>query len=425
MEPFEWEVHPEAHDAVGREVDAAVARSPRLRRFVHELRARTSTGLEHWLDHLGGAEPPPGYEPVGGGLWRHPGAQLPAVHPEGPPTVAVRVDDAAAFAAVHGGQVEGSLGGAPRTVVAWEDAGVHLLGVERRSWATGATAAGRDDEGAERALDAWRRRPRAGEVQVGLDAARRAAAEMVALVGTDLAASLAMEDERAYWESRNRAARVQRERQDGLGLGWGNHDHHTFRSSRAGFAPLLELLDTLGFVRRERFFAGAEAGWGAQVLEHPGAGIVVFADVDLEPGEVDVDYTGGLRPSDRLGTVGLWCALHGESILAAGMHHLAGQFDHAALIGDLAGLGVAHQPPFSSMPHLWQAFTAPELWTVPPRVLEPLIAAGHVTDDDAERFATAGANGSHLENLTRGGGFKGFNQHNVSVTIAATDPRRA
>jgi len=32
--------------------------------------------------------------------------------------------------------------------------------------------------------------------------------------------------------------------------------------------------------------------------------------------------------------------------------------------------------------------------------------------------------GSHLENLQRKGGFKGFNQHAVSLIIAETDPRK-
>jgi hypothetical protein len=36
-----------------------------------------------------------------------------------------------------------------------------------------------------------------------------------------------------------------------------------------------------------------------------------------------------------------------------------------------------------------------------------------------------GAIGSHLENLQRKGGFKGFNQKSVSVIIQATDPRGA
>jgi len=30
----------------------------------------------------------------------------------------------------------------------------------------------------------------------------------------------------------------------------------------------------------------------------------------------------------------------------------------------------------------------------------------------------------HLENLQRKGGFKGFNQHAVSLIIAETDPRK-
>ena len=40
------------------------------------------------------------------------------------------------------------------------------------------------------------------------------------------------------------------------------------------------------------------------------------------------------------------------------------------------------------------------------------------------QFTRDGAIGSHLENLQRHGGFKGFNQKSVSVVIAATDPRK-
>jgi hypothetical protein len=35
-----------------------------------------------------------------------------------------------------------------------------------------------------------------------------------------------------------------------------------------------------------------------------------------------------------------------------------------------------------------------------------------------------GAIGNHLENLQRKDGFKGFNQHAVSIIIAETDPRK-
>jgi hypothetical protein len=217
---------------------------------------------------------------------------------------------------------------------------------------------------------------------------------------------------------------VQHARQDRLGLGWGNNDHHTFRSSRGAFRPLLNVLQALGFRLRERFHAGAEAGWGAQVLEQPGAGLVVFADVDLEPAEVDVDFAqADLTETSRLGTVGLWCALHGESLLAAGMHHLEGQFDFDRLREDLASRGIAHMAPFSDFPHLRQAFTVAERWPVDRARLDALVAAGRLEAGQAEEFAVKGAAGSHLENLARRGGFKGFNQHNVSTTMRATDPR--
>jgi hypothetical protein len=111
------------------------------------------------------------------------------------------------------------------------------------------------------------------------------------------------EGERNYWQRRNRAARFQKQRQDSLGLGWANHDHHTFRSSRKHFLDLMRVLEKLGFHRRERFYAGAQAGWGAQILEQPVEGIVVFADVDLMPEEVEADFSRqALPPAPRLGT---------------------------------------------------------------------------------------------------------------------------
>ena len=126
--------------------------------------------------------------------------------------------------------------------------------------------------------------------------------QALTLVGREVACHLFFEVERAYWESRNRAARIQKLRQDSLGLGWGNHDHHTFRCSREHFVDLVNFLLKLGFAKRERYYAGAEAGWGAQVSEQPVTGIVVFADVDLLPHETAVDFsTRKLSPAPRRG----------------------------------------------------------------------------------------------------------------------------
>jgi hypothetical protein len=242
----------------------------------------------------------------------------------------------------------------------------------------------------------------------------------------DLNCSLFFAAEREFWMRRNRAARVQYARQQSLGLGWANHDHHTYRSSRANFTRLVALWEKLGLQVRERFYAGAEAGWGAQVMEQPITGIITFNDVDLSPEELMGDFAHNpLPPRDRLGTVGLWCGLHGDSALQAGMHHLECQFDFEALRDQLqAEHGVKVMKPFTDFPHLRQAFTEGERWTVSPARIQRLLDHQLITPEQATQFREQGALGSHLENLERNDGFKGFNQTGVSEIIAATDPRR-
>jgi len=277
-----------------------------------------------------------------------------------------------------------------------------------------------------KAKELWRTRPRQFDDDAhGIRAASRALERSLDLVGRDLSCQFFFEAERRYWESRNRAARVQKYRQDQLGLGWGNHDHHTFRCSREYFVDLIAFLEKLGFHKRERYYAGAEAGWGAQICEQSITGIVVFADVDLMPDETKVDFsTQKLPPASRLGTVGLWVGLHGESFLQAGMHHLEARFDFHLLRDQLGNCDVKTMKPFSDFDFLRQAFTEGERWKVQPARLQQLVSAGLITPAQHDQFLNEGAIGSHLENLQRHGGFKGFNQKSVSVVIAATDPRK-
>jgi hypothetical protein len=54
---------------------------------------------------------------------------------------------------------------------------------------------------------------------------------------------------------------------------------------------------------------------------------------------------------------------------------------------------------------------------------ERLLHAGFIDETHFSQFLEHGAIGSHLENLQRKGGFKGFNQSSVSAIIHATDPR--
>ncbi|MBV9463146.1 MAG: hypothetical protein JO317_02860, partial [Verrucomicrobiae bacterium] len=153
---------------------------------------------------------------------------------------------------------------------------------------------------------------------------------------------------------------------------------------------------------------------------------VIFCDLDLLPEDTSVDFASvALPPTSKLGTIGLWCALHGESILQAGMHHLEAQFDFERLKKHLEDTGLKMMNPFSDFTFLRQAFSKGEMWPVDPERLSRLVSSGLITDEQRRRYASEGALGSHLENLQRREGYKGFNQKNVSAIIQATDPRLA
>jgi hypothetical protein len=232
--------------------------------------------------------------------------------------------------------------------------------------------------------------------------------------------------ERRYWQNKTRGGQVQKSLQDRLGLGWGNHDHHTYRSSRENFHLLIELFEKMGFKLREKFFAGSKAGWGAQVLEHPICGITIFADVDITDEERNADFPHEkMSSTSKLGTVGLWVALHGESILQAGMHHLAARVDFAAARTILKKNGVQTLRPFSDFEFLKQSFTEAERRKVASDRLQECLAGGGISQKRHGVFRSQGAIGSHLEIIQRTRGFKGFNQDSVSVIINTTDPRKS
>ncbi|HXG48774.1 MAG TPA: hypothetical protein VNO52_14205, partial [Methylomirabilota bacterium] len=366
----------------------------------------------------------------------HPEAMLPRVVVEvaaaggdAPAVVAIKPESLVDFMAAHGISAEPD--GAPasryRRVTVSEVAGTRLDAIERRGYRgyvpreTGAD----EIERLLKAAELWRTRRRDFDDDAeGFRHAHELLDRVIGLVGRDLACHVVFAGERAYWQSRNRAAQVQRARQDRLGLGWANHDHHTFRCSRRHFVDLMRALEKLGFERRERYYAGAQAGWGAQVLEHPVEGIVTFCDVDLQPEETEIDFSRQRLPECRqLGTIGLWVGLHGESFVQAGMHHLECRFDFQLLRDQLAAVNVGTMKPFSDFPFLRQAFTEGERWPVRRERAEALRRRGLITPEQCDQFVAEGAIGSHLENLQRKGGFKGFNQKSVSVIIAATDPR--
>ncbi len=441
---FYWERQDAAERLLLDLVGEFRRQSATLTCFEERLVRQTSGRLLDWIDHLllrdslqlrdrlaetGFVARPT----AGGDVWHHPGAQLPRIvltgggaRPE--KGLAVRVENIVDFLQANGFRagIEGEPFSPYRRARLEVEGEVALLAVERHGSAS--LEPSRQPEGYLSAflgaLELWQTRPRTGGEEKLWEEVFQRVEKMVALVGVGPAAHLVCRGERRYWLSRNFAGRLQLGRQQTLGLGWANHDHHTFRSSRRNFSKLLTLFSRLGYDSRERFYAGDEAGWGAQVMENPETGLTLFLDVDLAPEESTVDFTREDLPERKsLGTVGLWCALHGDSIFGAGMHHLAAQFDFDRLVVDLARHGVEFMAPFSDFPYLRQAFSAAELWPVDPGRVTQLVRDKVIGIEPAERFFADGAIGSHLENIQRCEGYKGFNRKNVSAIIRRTDPR--
>jgi len=441
---FQWKCQPEAEAFILEIVDRAARSNPDISILSNELLTKTSTRLFDWIDHVIVPESEAalakireiGYERQGNGnqvVYNHPGAQLPRVqlqsskaHEAG---LAVVVDSISDFLMVRGEkrQIEGTHFGEFRRCKYSEKNGVTLWIIERRGSLSllPHKETAKEMESRYKALERWVTRPRPleNEDQAMLETIELAQ-ELVEEVGQQRAAWTVLEGERRYWQARNTAGQIQKNRQDRLGMGWANHDHHTFRSSRKRFQQLVHLFELLGFHCRERFYAGEEAGWGAQVMENPICRLVLFLDVDLSGEEITEDFAHEPLPEiDKLGTIGLWCALHGDSILKSGMHHLEAQFMFDELAQDLGGMGIKMMNPFSSFSYLRQAFTAGENWQVDPVHVKRLAKQGKITEEQADKFIVHGAIGSHLENLQRREGFKGFNPKSVSIIIKQTDPR--
>lgn len=444
LDQFFWKPQPEAASLVSGLIESYCDDSPFARHLAAGMLAETGTRLTDWVDHLVvSALPEPearlnemGFEFLTqdhATLLQHPGGMFPliAVDDSVPPRLAIKVESIVDFLFAQRLTDAARIRGGPlsrlRTALVEKGSRGEVWAVQRRGY-RGFEVRDLDAHQLQAALchcEAFQLRRREFESDAeGFEHAAQLIQAANRDLGVDLTCDLFFAAERRYWQRRNRAARVQKARQDKLGLGWANHDHHTYRSSREQFTNLIRLLELLGFKCRERFYGGRDAGWGAQVLEQPHCGIVIFADVDLAPDEVTGDFAhAGLAPRDQLGTVGLWCKLHGEAFLQAGMHHLECQFDFDAARRQLADEGVQTMAPFTDSPCLKQAFTQGEMWPVRAERIAAAVSQGYLTADQAAKFRESGSIGSHLEILERNDGYKGFNQTGISEIIRQTDPR--
>jgi len=435
-----WTTQPIAAALTAQVLHDALERNPAATALAARLRQDIGVRLIDILDYVWmpagtdvSAFRAAGWEPdsTEPAVLRNPTGLFPALLTGGSGTrIGFKVEYVHEFVAAQGldAPIEGAMHAPFRRVRFAESDGVVFEAVERR----GSTGFEADDpssrllRAAQLHLQYFRSRRRAfDDIGAGYDHTDALVAQAVGELGPNWTCWLWLRAEREYWEARNRAGRIQKARQDAHGIGWANQDHHTYDSSREWFHRCVGVLEAMGFECRELFYAGDAAGWGSQILEQSAIGSVIFADIDLAPDELDIDFAHmHLHPLPFLRRAGLWCSLHGESMLESGINHLECMYDHTQLARQLGQQGVRFMQPFSDFPHLYQALTEGEWWPVDPARVDRLEDAGYISAEQAEDFRLHGAIGSHLENLERNDGFKGFNQPGIDGVLRILDPRK-
>lgn len=364
-----------------------------------------------------------------GEVYRNPAGWFPPVTVGAGNAIMLRVESADQFARVHA--LADAIAGEPfarlRTARVAVGEGT-ALGIVERNGGTGfvvePTAAASLRAGRFH-LNAFRARRREFDtVAAGLAAVEALVDAAVSALGPHRACAFWLMAEREYWLRRCAAGREQKARQDALGVGFANIDHHTYDSSREHYRHTIRILEKLGYERREMLYAGELAGWGSQVLEQPVIGSTIFADVDLAPDELTLDFAREPLPAlARHRRAGLLCELLGESMLEAGLNHVAGLYDQRVLRAQLADRGIGMMAPFTDWPHLYQELTLGDWGAVDPARVDRLEAAGHIGADEAEKLRMEGSIYTHFENIERNEGYKGFNRGGIDDVLRKLDPR--
>ncbi len=442
---FNWSIFAEAKTFLSGLVDDFMGEHNRAAEMASSIEWGSAARFLDWIDHmvipqdavdeydlqyLGFAEDTEAETMYGARCFRHMGSVLfPILLRSGALTeLAIKVQELDDFKDSHVRTAE--IMGDPFAKYRWLDVTRehnHLLtAVERRGYEGFTLEDAYDIDAYKTTLDAFRTRNREFHTDgEGLSAAHDLVAAQMDDLATDRVADIWFRAEWEYYASHNKAAKIIKERQDHLGLGWANHDHQAYRCSREHFTKVVSILELLGLRRRETYSAGDQAGWGAQVMENPVGPFVVFCDVDMAPDEREFDFaTEGLEPLPEMGSIGLWVGLHGESMLQAGLHHMAIRVNFERAIQDLDTRDISCMPPFSDFDFLRQCFTVAERWAVEQERAVELLEGKFIGQEDFEAFGSVGATGSHLELVERNDGFKGFNQDSVSTIITNTDPRK-
>src|SRR6201997_914456 len=290
---FDWPLAYQAESRVRDFISAFLRKNSAAETLAKEMSEKTGTDFLEWVDHFtlapehegelrdaGFIEEPVRAE-VGQKVLYHPRAMLPRVLLQSagslnsvPVKLAIRPESVVDFVARHqlSEKIQGAFGDRLREIVISAEQGHTFTAIERLAYRDFVKSGNVPGFAVEviAVRELWRSRKRDfPNDEEGVRHAFALQQEAIDRVGADVACELFFAEERVYWELKNRAGRIQKWRQDLLGLGWGNHDHHTFRSSRRFFADLVTFLQNFGFKKRGGISGGAKAAWALKFLNHP------------------------------------------------------------------------------------------------------------------------------------------------------------
>lgn len=431
-----WSRQPEAETVYRAILDDMLGRCPDATEYAARLLQATGIRIRDIVDHIATNDDTlvarietVGWRPAGDGIWQNPEGMFPAFVRGDRARVWLKAESVEDFLSANGldAPIEGKAHGPIRKIIAFAAPEVDFGIVERNGY-PGYVVEDTPDALIRTArihLQAFRARRRQFDtVEEGLAYTEALVDTVVADIGAHWACDLWLKAEREFWMGRCPSGRLQKERQDKMGIGWANIDHHTYDGSRRHFRHTIGILEKLGYELREMLYAGELAGWGSQVLEQPVIGSTIFADVDLAPEELSIDFAHEALPElGKHRRAGILSALLGESILEAGLNHVAGLFDQKLLRAQLEREGLVMMTPFTDWSHLYQELTEGDWAAVDPERVDSLERDGHIGPTEAEGLRLNGSIVTHFENIERNEGYKGFNREGIDSVLRKIDPR--
>ena len=398
--------HDEAQAFIRTTVNRAIQMAPEADALMQSLLGSCAVSVLNMIDHLAlptnAAVARLGWKYMDG-VWRAPNALLPDIIDSPSTRIGLRVEAIEEFLAAvrSNARIEGSTYGPYRMATFIVRDEVSFSAVERHGCLDHEPPplGARTIRKARIHQQIFRTRRRQFQnVERGLSYTLRLAQAAAADLGPEWAGALFARAEREYWQTRSALAASQQQRQREAGVGWCTTANLTYASSREHLPMLVQILEALGYHRRpDLVWVDDAVDWAVLPLDPPPGAPPILVNFDLAPHETVKDILRGpVSPLTWHGRPGIWCALHGESILDAGLHGLSAYYD-AARARTLMANDIDHADQLLVMKHpQHDQLVHCEHRAVSPGRTDALEREGYLSPLQTENYRLLGAGASYF-----------------------------